>query len=222
MRRRVALAELERATRARCSTVLADRRLLTVSDGTVEVAHEALLREWPRLRGWLEEDAEGRRLHRHLREAAREWDAGGRDAGELYRGARLARALDWAAGHEPELNAIERAFLDDGRTRERRVRQRRLRLVLAGVASLLVLAVIAGVVALDQRGEARAEATRRRRSGSAPGRCSERTSTARCCSRARASRSTTRCDTRGNLLAALLASGGLAVLRGDGDGMTSV
>ena len=50
---------------------LTDSRLLTVSEGEVEVAHEALLREWPRLRGWLEEDAEGRRLHRHLRGAAK-------------------------------------------------------------------------------------------------------------------------------------------------------
>src|SRR6185436_2814804 len=76
---------------------LTDSRLLTVSAGEVEVAHEALLREWPRLRGWLEDDAEGRRLHRHLRAAARDWRAGGRDPGELYRGARLASALDWAA-----------------------------------------------------------------------------------------------------------------------------
>ena len=42
--------------------------------------------------------------------------------------------------------------------------QRRLRAVLAGVAALLVLAVIAGVVALDQRGSARDEADRGRRS----------------------------------------------------------
>ena len=59
---------------------------------------------------WLEDDAQGRRLHHQLSAAAREWDAGGRDPGELYRGARLAAALDWAAEHEPELNAIERAL----------------------------------------------------------------------------------------------------------------
>ena len=91
--------------------VLADDRLVTIGEGEVEVAHEALLREWPRLRGWLEEDAEGRRLHHQLSAAAREWDAGGRDPGELYRGARLAAALDWSAEHEDELNATERAFL---------------------------------------------------------------------------------------------------------------
>ena len=51
--------------------VLADQRLLTMGGDTVEVAHEALLREWPRLRGWLEEDVQGRALHRHLIGAAR-------------------------------------------------------------------------------------------------------------------------------------------------------
>jgi DNA-binding SARP family transcriptional activator/WD40 repeat protein len=137
---------------------LTDGRLLTISEGEVEVAHEALLREWPRLRGWLEEDAQGRHLHHQLRNAAREWDAVGRDPGELYRGARLASALDWIADHEPDVNATERAFLAASRTASERS-QRRLRAVLAGVAALLVVAVIAGVVALEQRGNARDEAT---------------------------------------------------------------
>ena len=135
-----------------------DGRLLTVGDGEVEVAHEALLREWPRLRGWLEEDAQGRRLHRHLRAAAKEWQAGGRDPGELYRGARLASALDWATDHDPELNASERAFLDSSRTASGRA-HRRLRMMLAGAACLLVLAVIAALVALNERGNARTQAT---------------------------------------------------------------
>ncbi|HET8759296.1 MAG TPA: WD40 repeat domain-containing protein, partial [Solirubrobacteraceae bacterium] len=157
VRRRIALAELAAGAEG-VAAELADRRLLTVSDGAVEVAHEALLREWPRLRSWLDEDVQGRRLHRRLDEAARAWDADDRDPGGLYRGARLAAALDWAAAHEPELNATERAFLDDSRHASGRA-QRRLRLVLAGVASLLVLAVIAGVVALDQRERARDQAT---------------------------------------------------------------
>ena len=56
-----------------------------------------------------------------------------RDPGGLYRGARLAAALDWAASHDPELDATERAFLDAARRASGRA-QRRLRLVLAGVA----------------------------------------------------------------------------------------
>jgi WD40 repeat protein/DNA-binding SARP family transcriptional activator len=157
VRARVALDEFGEDARPVLAE-LTDARLLTVSEGEVEVAHEALLREWPRLRGWLEEDAQGRRLHRHLRGATRDWKAGGGDAGELYRGARLASALDWATDHDPELSATERAFLDASRTASGRA-QRRLRMVLAGVACLLVLAVIAALVALNERGNARARAT---------------------------------------------------------------
>ena len=161
VRRRVELAELEGERDEGVADVLsalADDRLVTLDAGTVEVAHEALLREWPRLRGWLEEDAQGRHLHHQLRNAAREWDARGRDPGELYRGARLASTLEWAADHEPDLNATERVFLAQSRTASQRS-QRRLRAVLAAVAALLVVAVIAGVVALDQRGNARDQAT---------------------------------------------------------------
>ena len=159
VRRRRPLAELERTPEAaEVLGKLADGRLVSVSQDQAEVAHEALLREWPRLRGWLQEDAEGRRLHHYLGVAAREWDARGRDAGELYRGARLAAALDWAAAHDPDLGDVERAFLDESRAAGTRS-QRRLRAVLAGVAALLVLAVVAGVVALGQRGSAREQAT---------------------------------------------------------------
>ncbi|HET8949137.1 MAG TPA: hypothetical protein VFN44_01465 [Solirubrobacteraceae bacterium] len=157
VRRQIALAEL-RSDTAAVVTRLADLRLLTVFDGAVEVAHEALLREWPRLRGWLDEDSHGRRLHRQIGDAARAWDADGRDPGGLYRGARLASALDWAAGHDAELSPIERAYLDDGRRASGRA-QRRLRMVLGGVLALLALALLAGAVALQQRANARSEAT---------------------------------------------------------------
>jgi len=158
VRRRVQLSELEGERVTEVLAVLADDRLLTVGEGEVEVAHEALLREWPRLRGWLEDDAHGRHLRHQLRAAAREWDAGGRDLGELYRGARLTAALDWSRDHEHDLNAAEHAFLAASRAAAERS-QRRLRVVLAGVATLLVLSVIAGVVALEQRGKARDRAT---------------------------------------------------------------
>ena len=171
--------------------LLTDRRLLTISDGAVEVAHEALLREWPRLRGWLEEDGQGRRLHRQISDAAQAWHADARDSGGLYRGARLAGALEWRAAHEDQLNATEREFLDAGRAAAERA-QRRLRVVLGGVSLLLVAAVIAGFVALDQRGNARPRPGSRRHSGSAPRRSPSTRWTARCCSPGRRSRSTTR------------------------------
>ena len=168
VRRRVPLNELEvdrDENAAGALAVLTESRLLTVDEGAVEVAHEALLREWPRLRSWLEQDAEGRRLHHHLIAASREWRDSGRDTAELYRGARLAAALDWAASHDPELNELERAFLDESRAasereagRQRRANQR-LRTLLAGVGVLLAAAVLAGVIALSERQGARSAAT---------------------------------------------------------------
>ncbi|MFE0106322.1 hypothetical protein [Streptomyces sp. NPDC059009] len=81
---------LERLVRAR----------LLIADGTtVALAHEALLSAWPRLRGWVEADRERLRLRRALTEAAYAWEELGRDAGALYRGARLTAARDaFAAG----------------------------------------------------------------------------------------------------------------------------
>ena len=162
VRRRMPLDELDRDEHtAAALAALVDSRLVTADGETLEVAHEALLREWPRLRGWLEEDAEGRRLHQHLMNAARDWQAAGRDSGELYRGARLASTLDWVAGHERDLNELERDFLAESRAEaeheaeHQRRTNRRLRALLAGLAALLALAVAAGVVALNQRGEAR-------------------------------------------------------------------
>src|SRR5262249_16571420 len=92
VRRRVPLAEFDAAGNPDVRTVLdafTARRLLTLSEGTVEVSHEALLREWPRLQGWIEDDRAGLRIRAHLSEAAREWEEGGEDPAELYRGTRL-------------------------------------------------------------------------------------------------------------------------------------
>jgi WD40 repeat protein/DNA-binding SARP family transcriptional activator len=101
-------------------TTLADARLITTSEETVEVAHEALIREWPRLRDWLNEDREGLRLHRHLSEAAHDWELLEHDAGALYRGARLSQANEWAATNENSLSAAQRAFLAASNEQEQR------------------------------------------------------------------------------------------------------
>jgi WD40 repeat protein/DNA-binding SARP family transcriptional activator len=164
VRRRAPLSEfdLDREPRmARAMEILADARLITVSEGSVEVAHEALLHEWPRLRTWLEEDAEGRSLHRNLTASAHAWDDGGRDDADLYRGARLAATLEWAAPHDPDLNELEHDFLGASRStaegeaaRSRRT-NRRLRGLLAGVAALLAFSLVIGSLALSQRDQTR-------------------------------------------------------------------
>jgi WD40 repeat protein len=138
-RRRVAFAELEsteddagEVDRVVGATV--DARLLTIT-GTaagerwLEVSHEALIRAWPRLREWLDEDRAGLRLHRRLTEAAAEWQRLARDEGALYRGARLIESREWAAQNPNTLNPLEMAFLETGaklteREREEAERQR--------------------------------------------------------------------------------------------------
>jgi WD40 repeat protein len=86
-------------------------RLLTLDRERVELAHEALIRCWPRLHGWLTEDREATRTARRLTDAAQAWEALGREPGALYRGTRLALAagLDRTAMSVPE-----REFLDAG------------------------------------------------------------------------------------------------------------
>jgi WD40 repeat protein/DNA-binding SARP family transcriptional activator len=225
VRRRVPLAELEAQRSegvARVLDVLTERRLLTVSAGTVEVAHEALLREWPRLRGWLEEDAEGRRLHRHLTHAARDWAEGEGDRSELYRGVRLASALEWRTEHEPELNAAEQQFLDASRAASERAR-RRVHLVLAGVVALLVVATIAAFFALDERERARAQA----RAAEAQRLGAQALNEPALDRSLLLARQGVALDdtpaTRDNLLAALRRSpAAVGVMRGDGDGLNAV
>jgi WD40 repeat protein/DNA-binding SARP family transcriptional activator len=145
-------------------SALTDRRLLTSHDGMVEVAHEALLREWPRLRSWLDDDLQGRRLHGHLRNAAEEWEHRGRDDSDLYGGGRLVAASEWATNRSDELDELERAFLErsrakvdheaaEARRRERHqlATNRRLRTLVAGLVLVLVVALLAGGQAISQR-----------------------------------------------------------------------
>jgi len=91
---------------------LADARLITTSEDSAEVAHEALIREWPTLRGWLEDNRESLRLHRHLTEAAQEWSASNREQDLLYRGVRLNQAREWSATHSDMMNDLEREFIE--------------------------------------------------------------------------------------------------------------
>lgn len=132
-RRRATLAELAALGSAapgqppveKILEALSEARLITLGADTIELAHEALLASWPRLRRWLDEDRAGLRLHRHLTEAAQAWDLLRRDPGELYRGARLAQASEWADLHADELNALEREFIEAAQTRARRQEEER-------------------------------------------------------------------------------------------------
>jgi DNA-binding SARP family transcriptional activator/WD40 repeat protein len=171
-RRRVPLGEVESLPHPGIREVLeelAAGRLLTVSDGHVEVAHEALFREWPRLRAWLVEDAAGRAVQRRLAVAAAEWDADGREPSALWTGARLASGLEVVESRPDELTPVEHEFLDAGRealqaqqraAEERALattrQNRRLRRLVAGIGVVLVVAVVAGLLAWSAQQSAQA------------------------------------------------------------------
>jgi len=163
VRRRVPIREVAPDGDADARTVLdtlAARRLLTVSTTHAEVAHEALLREWPRLREWLDEDEAGRQLRRHLAPAARDWQTRDREASELYRGPRLAAALDWQRDHPDELTEVEQDFLRtsqeaaEAETLRRRRSIRRLRALAVRLATVLVPALVANARFVNQRNRA--------------------------------------------------------------------
>ena len=137
-----------------------DREPLTRSP-TAEVAHEAILSQWERLRGWIGERREALLLHRRLVEAVAEWDDAGRDRDYLPREGRLAQLEAWASATDLALTAGERAFLAEARTAAdelARRRARRRRVTLAGFATLAAAASVLAVVALVLRGHARDDA----------------------------------------------------------------
>ncbi len=137
-----------------------DREPLTRTP-TVEVAHEAILGQWDRLRIWIDERREDLLLHRRLVEAVDEWDDSGRDADYLPREGRLAQFEAWADATDLALTAGEREFLGEARaaadTAARR-RARRRRAILAGFAVLAGAASVLAAFALVLRGQARDDA----------------------------------------------------------------
>ncbi|MEU4328486.1 nSTAND1 domain-containing NTPase [Nonomuraea dietziae] len=167
-RRPAARAELDPYGEADTALVieqLASARLLTLHQDSVELAHEALIESWPRLRGWVDEGRDRLRTHRQLTEAAQGWEAHGRDAGLLYRGARLAVVdkLFVEPGDRDDLTPLERTFVDASAALARRNSRRRVA-VSAVLVVLLVASMVAAGVAVRQAGLADdrlAEATAR-------------------------------------------------------------
>ncbi len=147
-RRRANLDELSQATGtqdavAKVLKILTDARLVTTEEDSAEVAHEALIREWGTLRKWLDEDRESLRLHRHLTESAGEWQRRGKEASELYRGARLKQLQDWMKEHSDALSPLEREFVRASQNVKKREQMQ-----WAGAASIgvvLLILVILGV-----------------------------------------------------------------------------
>jgi len=179
-RRRAPLAELELSDPARTALLrevaqaFVAARLLTTSESggatAIEVSHEALIREWERLAGWLHEAREDIRLQRSIGVDAAEWARHDRAPDYLYRGAMLHEAAEWAARDTP--SAIETAFLQAGaldarrlgvleraqQARELALARRaavRLRALVGGLAAFLLAAAVLAAVALNSAAAAR-------------------------------------------------------------------
>jgi serine/threonine protein kinase/WD40 repeat protein/DNA-binding winged helix-turn-helix (wHTH) protein len=127
---------------------------------TVEVAHEALLRSWPRLREWIAAARDDVGTLRRIEDAAAEWERSGRDASFLLRGSRLDQFDAWAEQTDVAVGRTERAFLkasNDRRAeeraaeaerveRERTFERRSVKRLRALVAALTVGFLVAGTL----------------------------------------------------------------------------
>lgn len=156
-RRRIDRAELDLPDADAVLRQLADARLIVLGGGTVEIAHEALIRAWPRLRGWLHADREALRLHRQLTDAGDIWRSHDMDTGALYCGQRLAA---WDDRDLHRLNGVERDFLAASRARrtwEHRAGRRRVRLAVAGLVAAVAVVSLLAATAMVQAGRARDE-----------------------------------------------------------------
>ncbi len=164
LRRRALLADLHedemiRAALGRygAARLLSFDRDPVSREPTVEVAHEALLREWPRLANWLHEDQAIIKSIDRLGLAVDAWHEGGRADADLYRGVRLESALQLQEEAGGRLRSIDRGFIDASHTlseNERTIEQqrvRRLRRLIVGIGAALVVAIVAGALAFVQQ-----------------------------------------------------------------------
>jgi WD40 repeat protein/transcriptional regulator with XRE-family HTH domain len=167
-RRRVSLDELQsgQGDGEHVLNRFIGKRLITADEKEAQITHEALLLAWPRLRGWIDADREGLRIHRQLTVAAEAWRDAGRDPHALYRGGRLAAASDWAAdlSHYGDLNGLEREFFQasiGNRRAEQHAARRRTRRLQRLVAALTALVLVTGLLTVYAFGQ-RAAATNQR------------------------------------------------------------
>jgi WD40 repeat protein len=110
---------------------LADARLVVTSrteknseqeTETVEVVHEALIRNWGQLRKWMEVDREFRTWQEQLRSAKKQWEENHRDQGSLLRGAALLKAEEKLQERPEDLEA-EKLFIQESIQERDRLQQ---------------------------------------------------------------------------------------------------
>jgi WD40 repeat protein/DNA-binding CsgD family transcriptional regulator len=143
---------------------LAANRLLTLDldpttkEPLVEVAHEALIREWVQLRTWLDESRNDVRTERLLALAVDDWHRHDRGDGYLMQGAKLAQFEGWRGTTDLALTAAEHTYLDASiAERDRQQRRRRTIRNLGLAATFAVAIVLAGLALWANSQRSRAE-----------------------------------------------------------------
>ncbi len=146
---------------------LIDARLL-VSDlvdgeSTIEPAHEALARDWPRLLVWLEQERDFLAWRTRLTAELEAWTRAGRSDEQLLRGPLLEEAERFSSGREADLRDEERAFVASSQSHREllaheaeRQRARRVKVLSAAAGVFMTVATIAAagwVQAIRQQGE---------------------------------------------------------------------
>ncbi|MBL8155646.1 MAG: protein kinase [Anaerolineae bacterium] len=126
---------------------------------TVEIAHEALIRAWGRLKSWLDSNRDELRLHRKLTAATSDWITAKRDPSFLATGSRLSELEPLIVSSSLKLTQDESNYLwASAAARQRSIQ--RLRALLIGLAVFSIVALALAVFALDRQGAAEGERQR--------------------------------------------------------------
>jgi WD40 repeat protein len=112
----------------------------------VEIIHESLLANWPRLVRWQTQDADAAQLRDQLRQAARTWYEQGRSDDTLWTGSAYREFAVWRESYPGGLSDVEEAFADAMTSLSTRRRRRRRVAVAAGFAVLLAVLAVVGTL----------------------------------------------------------------------------
>lgn len=131
---------------------------------TVEIAHEALIREWDRLQQWIETSRDEMRIQRQLASNTQDWLKANRDTGFLARGARLDqfKSLTKSVHQMVNLSTDEHTYLSASIALSNRLMWYR-RLIAGALITLTVLAIILAGLGLDRANQAERERARANR-----------------------------------------------------------
>jgi WD40 repeat protein len=128
---------------------LADARLVVTSRNsasieTVEVVHEALIKNWGQLREWMSADRDFRSWQERLRVAVQQWQEAKQDEGALLRGVPLVVAESWLQKRSDELSLGEREFIQKSvilREREKQQEKRLRQWITFGSSAAFIVAL---------------------------------------------------------------------------------